>query len=113
MNQETTLDLDVACRDRTVSVNHATDRIVVTPGTIDVCSGYTVTFKIEPPVNVGSARTKDNTVNSPSAPWLNAGNVETDAITVKVPPETELKTYKYDIEIDGVGSLDPYFRVIK
>lgn len=113
------IDFDVACRDRQITLNYAADRVVISHPTIDVCSGYTVTINIVPKAERGSARTKDHPSNAPRASWLNGSNdPDDDKIVIAVPkgalPKGQSEQlYKYDIEVDGAGSLDPYFRVIR
>lgn len=110
--REALIDFDVACRPRTVVVNHAADRIQVDDGYIDVCSGYRVTILVVPPVPAGAARSRSSSGNPPGSEWLTRESTTGGRIEIDVPNGTALRTYKYALIIDGVGSLDPYIRVI-
>jgi len=103
----TLVELDgvqVRCNNRTVSVINAAGRLQVRPESVSVCRGFSVTLEFRNPVPARSART---TQSATGAPWLDAENSSTDAIVLTVLSTTTPMEYKYSLEIDGLGLLDP------
>jgi hypothetical protein len=93
----------VRCRDRHANINHQSGRLEVRPETIELCTGFTLTLELHPPVATGSARTKQSGSGNN---WLDRQN--TDALIVLTPPNgTSTGPIKYTVEVDGVGVLDP------
>lgn len=109
------IDYDLACRNRTVTLNHASDSIRVNPPHVDVCGGYTVTINVVPRVPSGTARSRQAATGNPQpAEWLDRAATN-GRIVIEVPREglTVGERYKYALEIDGVGALDPTIAIIR
>lgn len=99
------------CQD-TVTVNHeANDQRVglrSAPPELRVCRGATITVRIVPQGTPASTAPK---LDNPA--WLN-GSTQTGDITLTVPMEEELGAIRrYTITVEGVGMLDPQFRIIQ
>lgn len=93
---------------RRITLTHSENSIVLSNAHVILHPGDTLTIWLFPPVNPSSART--SAVKGPS--WLNASNgAQEDRIVIQVDEETP-GLYKYAIEIDDVGSLDPYIQVV-
>jgi hypothetical protein len=107
------VDPELTCRDRVVTVNHARGFLTAHPEYIVVCEGQKILINLVPPVEQGSARTTPAEEHVDSAPWLNSENGEDRRkVVVQIPAENvESVVYKYNITIDGVGTLDPRVRV--
>lgn len=100
--------------DRRVTVAYSSHSISISEDEVLVDRGDAVTFDIQPGVvGVGIVKIRNNVNNSPptKSEWLNGGNILPDSVTINVPPDAPSGLYKYDIEITGVGCLDPYIRV--
>jgi hypothetical protein len=106
------VDPELTCRDRVVTVNHARGFLAAHPEYIVVCPGQSILINLVPPVERGSARTTPAEEHVDSAPWLNSENGEDRRnVVVQIPTDVEPGEYKYNITIDGVGTLDPRVRV--
>lgn len=99
------------CRD-TVTVNHAANErnvgLNAAPPVLTVCRGATIRIRIVPPDKAASTAAK------PGNPgWLN-GNVEAGGDIMLTVPENEQvgAEREYSISVDGVGTLDPLFRIV-
>lgn len=101
---EPPVDPELSCRDRLVTVNHAAGYLAAHPEHLEVCAGQTIVIDIRPPVDAGSARTTPAGEREPE--WLRARNGER-GIEMRVPEDADYRTYKYNITIEGVGTLDP------
>jgi hypothetical protein len=115
MNGHTNGDVDpeLTCGDRTVTVNHARGFLAAHPEYIVVCQGQRILINLVPPVERGSARTTPAEEHAIGSPWLSGENREDRRkIVIQIPAGTvEPGEYKYNITIDGVGTLDPRVRV--
>lgn len=102
------------CGDREVTVNHKAAYLSARPEEVrNICRGDTLTVRLVPPVDAGAARAAPSREN-PEAAWLSGSNRERDSIVLVVDPKAEKgKTYKYSIEIEGVGMLDPRVTVAR
>lgn len=100
------------CGDREVTVNHKAAYLSARPEVVrNICRGDKLVVKLVPPVDAGSARIAPGRENS-KATWLSASNTDPERIVIVIDPTAEKgRTYKYSIEIDGVGLLDPRFTV--
>jgi hypothetical protein len=101
-------DPELACRDRLVTVNHAAGYLAAHPEHLEVCAGRTVVINVVPRVETGRARTAPADELQPG--WLTARN-SGGRIAIVVPEDAAYGTYKYNIVIDGVGTLDPRLTV--
>ena len=101
------------CGDRTVTVNHNANKIEPHPEHVQsICRGDTLTLRLVPPVEAGSAHTAPGPDDSDAA-WLSGSNAQPDQIALVVDENAETKrTYKYSITIDG-NTLDPRVTVAK
>lgn len=110
-------DADVACGNKTVTVNHAAAYLKASPEHVrKICPGNTLTVTLVPPVDrAGAARTDPMGKNKEDARWLEGRNSELDRIVLTVPGEKEAieGEFKYSISIDGIGVLDPRVTVAK
>jgi hypothetical protein len=107
-------DPELICRDRQVTVRQAPAFLDVFPEYIEVCRTQTVTISIRPPVDPRSARTEPASGNADKADWLRSESQDGETIVIKIPESAARDTtYKYSITIDGVGTLDPRFRIIR
>ena len=94
----------VRCRDRHANINHASAHLDVRPETIELCTGFTLTLELHPPLASGSARTKQEPGSGND--WLDQQN-SGESIVLTPPNGTPTGTFKYTVEVDGVGVLDP------
>ena len=106
-------DPELTCRDRQVTVRQAPGFLAAFPEYIDVCRGQTVTISIDPPVEAGSARTEPASGNPDEAAWLQKANRDRGSIVIEISETAALGIYKYSITVDGVGTLDPRFRITR
>jgi hypothetical protein len=106
------VDPELTCRDRMVTVNHARGFLTAHPEYILVCKGQRILIDLTPPVERGSARTTPANDEAGSR-WLASENREDHGrIVIQVPSDdVEPGEFKYNITIDGVGTLDPRVRV--
>ena len=107
-DRSTFIDLDLACRDRFVTVVHTPVSIVVAPPFMEVCPESTITVRIRP-------REAGETIADSSTPgtWLNESTDAGGNITIEVPAEPTLDEYKYSVRIQGSGTIDPRIRIIR
>lgn len=114
---ETEIDFDLACRDREVTFSYRSQASInVHPPYIDVCRGFTITVRIVPPVDPDENPTviRSDPGNPESSEWLNRAS-DDGATIVFVVPETALlgARYKYEVDAEGIGSIDPTIRIIR
>jgi hypothetical protein len=111
LDAEVAVDFDVACRNRLVTLSHrANTSIAAHPPYIEVCRGTTVTINVVPPNR--PARSTPQSAE-PGAGWLNATSAEGSPMVLTVPPDAAIgTTFKYTLEVTGVGTIDPGIRVI-
>jgi hypothetical protein len=103
----------VRCGDRTVTVNHASAYLRASPPEVPICRGYAVLVESRPEVGTAQMRTREDRGQNPEpATWLNGQSDANGNIRLEVPANAASGVYKYDIEVDGVGTLDPRARVI-
>lgn len=106
-------DPEFTCGPRTVTVFHGYAFLAVYPPTIDVCREQQITVKMIPKVRAGAARTSPGERDKERASWLGREASSRGKIVIEVPTSAELRTYKYNITVDGVGTLDPSARVVR
>jgi len=88
-----------------VRVNHARGSLVATPEIITVDKGCWVRVQIVPPVDPGTAHTKQSGWGNR---WLNGTNTARGEIVLVPSDDVELNIeHKYSIEVEDVGTLDP------
>jgi hypothetical protein len=103
----------VRCSHRTVTVNHEAAYLRASPEIVDVCRGYTLSVRSVPPVGPEQLRTREDRGRNPEpAEWLDGESDTNGNIRLEVPANAASGVYKYDIEVQGVGRLDPRARVI-
>jgi len=106
-------DPEFSCGPRTVTVFHGYAFLAAYPPTIDVCRGQQITVKMIPNVRAGTARTSPGERDKERGAWLGREASSRGKIVIAVPTSVELRTYKYNITVDGVGTLDPSARVVR
>lgn len=94
----------VRCMDRDVSVVNTAGRLQVKPERVQVCRGYAVNLVFRNPVAPNTARTRQM---GAGADWLDVENGSGDRIVITPPTETARGEYKYSLEVDDIGLLDP------
>lgn len=108
------------CPERdTVKVTSKRGELTARPECITVERGSSFTLQLRDRPAAGRARTRPDTDKNPGAGWLQRANDEGRDIVISVPPgepAAELCDdtgcyYKYEIEVDDVGTLDPRVRV--
>jgi hypothetical protein len=92
------------CDDRDVNVVNAAGHLQVTRERIEVCRGYSVNLIFRNAVAMGAARTRQM---GTGATWLDVENRDSTRIVITPPAATAPGEYKYSLEIDGIGLLDP------
>ncbi|HEY5567956.1 MAG TPA: hypothetical protein VIM81_12040 [Gammaproteobacteria bacterium] len=103
----------VRCENERVKVINVSGGLKVRPERVEVCRGYSVALVFRNSVPPGQAHmrppeTSERETREPAAPpWLSVDNTSPDRMVVSVPPEATPMEYKYTIEIDGLGLLDP------
>ncbi|HSG65947.1 MAG TPA: hypothetical protein VLD39_13145 [Gammaproteobacteria bacterium] len=110
MTEDGMFDPEVMCRDRIVNVNHARGFLLIRPNFVEVCRNRVIRLRIDPPIDVGMGRTiPDDSAQA----WLQRSNASPNEILIEVPGNAPLnETFEYTLQIDGVGTLDPYVRII-
>ena len=105
------VDEELACRNRIATLRHGDGFMEAYPPHLDMCIGYTLRINLRPRVPVGDARS----VAATGGPeWLNRSNMSTDQILITIPDSVTVgETYKFGLAIEGVGTLDPYIRIIR
>jgi hypothetical protein len=106
-------DPELYCGARTVTVFHGPAFLAAYPETIDVCRGQEITVTVTPKVPAGAARTSPGERYRESGAWLGGEASSGGNIVIEIPNTVELGTYKYNITVDGVGTLDPTARVVR
>jgi hypothetical protein len=92
------------CDDRDVSVVNVAGRLQVKKERVEVCPGYSVNLIFRNPVAMRAARTRQT---GAGANWLDVDNGSTNRIVITPPAETPRGEYKYSLEVDNIGLLDP------
>jgi hypothetical protein len=107
------VDPDVACRPRTITLNHVRhSSIAITHPTVDMCLGRTLTIRVRP--SVAGAESAPGPENA-GASWLKAVASEGGGQIVITVPSSGLEPgaeFQYTLTIPGVGVLDPTIRII-
>jgi hypothetical protein len=111
LEAEVTVDFEVACRNRLVTLSHrANSSINAHPPYIEVCRGTTVTINIEPSNRPTRSIPQSN---ESDATWLNGTSADGSPIILTVPMNAAVgATFKYTLEVTGVGTIDPGIRII-
>lgn len=102
----TVVELDgvrMRCDDRNVNVINAAGHLQVRER-VEVCRGYSVNLIFRNTVAMGAGRSRQM---GTGAAWLDVDNRSADRIVIAVPAATAPGEYKYSLEIDGIGLLDP------
>lgn len=106
-------DTDIQCVDRTVTVNHAAAFLAAHPELVKICSGYHLTVQVVPAGRAGLARTEPGAQNA-QAQWLRGRSDRRGRIVLQIPEgEGPGTTWKYEITVEGVGTLDPRVRITR
>ena len=117
LENDTSIDFDLACRDRDVTFSYrAHASINIYPPHIDVCGGQTITIHITPAVNPAMNPTSVRSVagNPEPSEWLNRTSSDGNTIELIVPTGVAVASvYKYGVESEGIGSIDPTIRIIR
>jgi hypothetical protein len=92
------------CDDRDVSVVNVAGRLQVKKERVEVCPGYSVNLVFRNPVAMRAARTRQM---GTGAAWLDVDNGSTNRIVITPPTGTPRGEYKYSLEVDDIGLLDP------
>lgn len=92
------------CMNRDVSVVNAAGHLQVTRERVEVCPGYSVNLIFRNAVAMRAARTRQM---GTGAPWLDVDNGSTNRIVITPPAGTQSGEYKYSLEVDDLGLLDP------
>lgn len=111
---------DTRCRGNTATITHGPGYLRVVPECLSVNAGETVTLILRPSIEPGKAETRSSGKNDDGS-WLDSTNSDPKAIRI-VAPENRVGMddevcnddyceYKFDVVIDGVGTLDPRVRV--
>ncbi len=96
------------CQD-TVNVNHGAAMLVVAPPEARVCRGTTVTLRLLPRNRAASTMPK-----SGNPMWLTGSTPVGGDITLNVPANAPIGAiYDYEVNVTGVGMLDPTFVIIR
>ena len=107
------VDPDVACRDRTITLNHVRhSSISITHPIVDMCLGRTLTIRVRP--SVAGAGSAPGPANS-GASWLLAVAGDRGSQMAITVPSSGLEPgaeFEYTLTIPGVGVLDPTIRII-
>lgn len=103
--------VEVRCSDKNVTVVNAAGRLQVSKDVVEVCRGNSVVLKFRNSAARNTVHTRQPPGAPTPAPWLNVDNTDTEQLTIMVPPETTPARsgdgYKYTLQIDGLGTLDP------
>ena len=81
------------------------NEIRVSPGNAQSNLGKVLRFKLTG--DSGTRVTISGKMSDPDAAWITGSGMGGDFIYVCVDPELSVKTYSYDIDVAGVGKLDP------
>jgi hypothetical protein len=93
---------------RQVVINYASGKTVVAPKRGGVCTGTTIRMITVPQNRAVS------TVPKPGNPsWLMGGSAGPDFVLMVPENETIGAVREYSVEVDGLPTLDPTFRVIR
>lgn len=98
-------DPGIKCRDRLVTVNHASGYLSVYPENVEVCRDFNVIIKIVPS---RTARTEPG--DAQQVDWLREES-RSGRIKIHVRADAAYDEYKYNLFVEGVGSLDPRITV--
>ena len=116
--REPVVDVNARCGDRTVKLNQRASKLSARPNHVNLCGGDTLTVEIVPPVAGNAARSREAGAGNPApAPWLNEQSADGASIVIDVPANSDDleagQIYKYELEVDGVGLLDPTIGIIR
>jgi hypothetical protein len=106
------VDPEMVCADRTVTVFQSTGFLAVYPEYIHVCPGRSITVKAVPPAP-GTVRTIPERGNPVADDWLNAESERGEGAVMRVPESAAEGVYKYNIAVEGIGTLDPRVSVVR
>lgn len=101
------------CSD-TVTVDYREAFLHARPPLAQVCRGGTLTVIFRPIGKDGGkpAHTAPGPQNGKAA-WLRGSSPKGDRIVLDIDESVPLGEYKYDVTVDGIGTLDPRVRVMK
>lgn len=110
-----TEDVDPAltCIDRNITINHARGYLSLSQEYVEMCRGQSLKINIAPRVPNNAARATASKKNA-EARWLNGSSGNGRFIEIRVPSDAIVgETYKFDLTIDEIGTLDPRVRVVR
>lgn len=106
------VDPELVCADRTVTVFQSTGFLAVYPEYIHVCAGRSITVKAVPRAP-GTVRTIPERGNPAADDWLSAEGEKGGTAVIRIPESATEGVYKYNITVEGVGTLDPRVSVVR
>lgn len=105
-------DPELECTDRSVTVFQSPGFLAVYPEYIHVCAGLTFTVKAVPRAS-GTIRTSPGRGNPAADSWLSGAADRGGDVVIIVPEATPEGVYKYNVTVEGVGTLDPRVSVVR
>lgn len=108
----TEVDPELVCADRTVTIFQSTGFLAVYPEYIHVCAGRALTVKAVPQ-STGAVQTAPERGNPAADNWLSARGERGGAAVIRIPEDATEGVYKYNITVEGVGTLDPRVSVVR
>ena len=106
------VDPELVCGDRTVTVFQSIGFLAVYPEYIHVCDGRSLTIKAVPRA-AGGVQISPARGNPEADSWLSGSAEEGGTVVITVPERTTEGVYKYNITVEGVGTLDPRVSVVR
>jgi len=106
------VDPELVCGDRTVTVFQSTGFLAVYPEYIHICDGRSFTIKSVPRA-AGTVQTSPVRGNPGADSWLGGTAEKGGNVVIMVPEDTTEGVYKYNITVEGVGTLDPRVSVVR
>ena len=106
------VDPELSCGDRTVTVFQSTGFLAVYPEYIHVCEGQSLTIKAVPRA-AGTVQTSPARGNPAADSWLSGRAERGGTVVIRVPEGATEGVYKYNITVEGVGTLDPRVSVVR
>lgn len=105
-------DPELACADRAVTVFQSPGFLAVYPEYIHVCAGRSFAVKAVPRA-AGAIRTSPERGNPAADGWLSGTAESGGEVVITIPESTPEGVYKYNVTVDGVGTLDPRVSVVR
>jgi hypothetical protein len=95
-----------------VSVFQSTGFLAVYPEYMHVCVGQSITVKAVPQA-VGTVQISPVRGNPAEDSWLSGTSERGGTVVISVPEGATEGVYKYNITVEGVGTLDPRVSVVR